>query len=239
MATPHIGAEKDQIAESILLPGDPLRAKFIAENYFDEPVQFNTVRNMFGYTGIWKGERVSVMGTGMGIPSHAIYVEELCSFFGVKRLMRVGSCGAIQEDVAVRDIILGMSACTDSAINHARFKGADYAPTASFSLLETAYQTAKAMNLACHVGPIVSTDQFYAEEEDLHWRMWAKYGALALEMEAAALYTIAAKHQAQALTILTVSDSMVTGESTTSQERESTFTDMMELALRTITSVPG
>lgn len=234
MATPHIEAQEHEIADSVLLPGDPLRAKYIAEKYLEGPVKFNSVRNMLGYTGTWKGTKVSVMGTGMGIPSHAIYVEELCRFYRVKKLIRLGSCGAIQKFIHLRDIILAMSACTDSSLNTVRFKGADYAPTASFSLLYKAYETAGRMQLKPHVGSVLSTDLFYSDDESLPWQKWAEYAVLGLEMEAAALYTIAAKYGAEALAVLTVSDSIPAGETTSSEEREKTFTDMMELALETL-----
>lgn len=231
----HIEAEKKAIAESILLPGDPLRAKFIAENYLVEPVLFNKVRNMFGYTGTYKGQKVSVMGTGMGMPSHSIYVNELLMDYGVKKLIRVGTCGSLQADVKVRDVIIAMSACTDSNVNRIRFQNLDYAPTADFDLLEKAWRKGKEKGLAVKVGPIISSDSFYSEDPD-QWKMWAKFNVLAVEMETAELYTLAAKYKAQALAILTVSDSLVTHEATSSQERETTFRTMLELALETVNS---
>ncbi len=232
MATPHNRANPGDIAETVLLPGDPLRAKFIAENFLQDPVQFNDVRNMLGYTGYWNGIRVSTMGTGMGIPSLSIYVEELCRFYGVKRLIRVGSCGAIQKDLKLYDIILAMSACTDSSLNTYRFNGGSYAPTASFSLLHKAYEAALAKGITPHVGPVTSNDLFYTiDGEDISWKRWAAYGSLAIEMESAGLYTIAARHRVEALSILTVSDSIVNSQETTSKERETAFTMMMEIAL--------
>lgn len=229
----HIAAEKGQIAESILLPGDPLRAKFIAENFLEEPLRFNEVRNMFGYTGKYKGARVSVMGTGMGMPSHSIYVNELIRDYGCKRLVRVGTCGGIRKDVALRDLVLGISASTDSAVNKVRFNGMDYAPAASFRLLLTAYEAAKARGLTVHVGPILSSDSFYSEDPD-QWKLWATFGVLAIEMESAELYTLAARYGVEALAILTVSDQLVTHEATTSVEREKTFKTMIELGLAAV-----
>jgi len=231
----HIEAPQGAIAEAILLPGDPLRAKFIAENYLTEPVLFNKVRNMFGYTGTYKGQKVSVMGTGMGMPSHSIYVNELLREYGVKRLIRVGTCGSLQEDIKVRDVIIAMSACTDSNVNRIRFQGLDFAPTADFELLEKAWRRGKEMGLSVKVGSIISSDSFYSEDPD-QWKMWARYRVLAVEMETAELYTLAAKFNAKALAILTVSDSLVTHEATSAQERETTFKTMLELALETVNS---
>lgn len=229
----HIEAAPGAIAESILLPGDPLRAKFIAENYLDEPVLFNKVRNMFGYTGVYKGARVSVMGTGMGMPSHSIYVNELLHDYGVKRLIRVGTCGSMREDLKIRDLVLALSACTDSNVNRLRFKGMDYAPCASYRLLERANRIALERGMNTRVGPILSSDSFYGEDPE-QWRLWARFGVLAVEMEAAELYTLAAKFGAEALAILTVSDNIVSGEVTSSSEREKTFTAMAELALEAV-----
>jgi purine-nucleoside phosphorylase len=226
----HIGADQGAIAETILLPGDPLRAKFVAESFFDNPVQFNNVRGMLGFTGTYKGQPISVMGTGMGMPSHSIYVHELIQDYGVKNLIRIGSCGSLQEEVKIRDVILSMSSSFDSNINNLRFKGMGYAPTASFALLEKAYESAKEQGIPVKVGPILSSDWFYGDDPE-QWKLWAKYGVLAVEMETAALYTLAAEAGVHALSILTVSDSLVTHEATTSQEREKTFTQMMKIAL--------
>jgi len=229
--TPHIGvAEKGIIAETILLPGDPLRAKFIAENYLENPVQFNTVRNMFGYTGTYKGKRISVMGTGMGMPSIGIYSYELIHFYGVKNLIRIGSCGSIQEDLKVRDIVIGMSASTNSNYASQYSLPGTYAPTASFELLNKAMTIAKEKGIEPKVGNILSSDIFYDANPEV-WKKWAEMGVLAIEMEAAALYMNAAKGKANALCILTVSDSIVTHELTTAEERQNTFTKMMEIAL--------
>jgi purine-nucleoside phosphorylase len=224
----HIAAAKGQIAESILLPGDPLRAKFIAETFLDKPERFNDVRNMFGYTGTYLGKRVSVMGTGMGMPSLSIYVNELIRDYGVKKLVRVGTCGGLTEEVKVRDMILGISTSTDSAINQVRFKGMDYAPAPSFRLLEAAYMAAKDKGMPVHVGKIISSDSFYTEDPD-QWKLWARFGVIGVEMEAAELYTLAAKYGVEALAVLTVSDHLVTHEVTSSAEREKTFNSMIEV----------
>jgi len=226
----HISAAQGDIAEAILLPGDPLRAQFIAERFLENPVCFNKVRNMFGYTGTWKGRRVSVMGTGMGMPSLSIYVNELIRDYGVKKLVRVGTCGGLSESVKVRDVVLGLSASTDSAVNKVRFKGMDYAPAPSFRLLNAAYQAAQARQLPVHVGKIVSSDSFYTYDPD-QWKLWAKFGVVAVEMEAAELYTLAAQYGVEALAVLTVSDHLVTGGDTTSEERERSFGAMVEVGL--------
>jgi purine-nucleoside phosphorylase len=226
----HIAAAKGQIAESILLPGDPLRAKFIAETFLDKAERFNDVRNMFGYTGQYRGERVSVMGTGMGMPSLSIYVNELIRDYGVKKLVRVGTCGALTSAVKVRDMILGISASTDSAINKVRFQGMDYAPAPSFRLLEAAYRAAKERGMPVHVGKIISSDSFYTEDPD-QWKLWARFGVIGVEMEAAELYTLAAKYGVEALAVLTVSDHLVNHEETTAAEREKTFNSMIEVGL--------
>jgi purine-nucleoside phosphorylase len=228
----HIGAKENEIAESILLPGDPLRAKFIAENFLENPKCYNEVRGMLGYTGTYKGKRVSVQGTGMGIPSISIYAQELMQSYGVKNLIRVGTCGAIQQDVKVRDLIIAMSASTDSAVNQIRFKGIDFAPTANFDLLKTAYDLATERGKQVNVGSVFTSDTFYNEDKEAV-QTWAKHGILALEMETAALYTLAAKFGVKALSILTVSDHVLTGEETSSEERQKTFGEMVEIALDT------
>lgn len=228
----HIGAERGAIAETVLLPGDPLRAKFVAEHFLENAECYNQVRGMLGFTGTYRGKPISVQGTGMGMPSHAIYVHELINDFGVKHLMRIGSCGGMQPDVSLRDVILGQAACTDSSMNRIRFDGMDFAPASSFRLLKTAWDVAAEQELAVRVGSILSSDSFYGEDPDT-WKLWAKYGVLAVEMEAAALYTLAARFGVEALAILTVSDDLVTGKATSSEDREKTFTDMMTLALET------
>jgi purine-nucleoside phosphorylase len=231
----HIGAKEGDIAEAVLLPGDPLRAKFVAENFLEKPVQYTSVRNILGYTGTYKGKKVSVQGTGMGIPSISIYVNELFREYNVKRAIRIGTAGSINKDIKIRDIVLAMSACTDSGANNIRFGGRNYAPTASFSLLKTAWEIAVSKGWQPKAGPIVSSDMFYSEDHD-EWKLWAKYGCLALEMESAELYTLAAKYNREALCILTISDSLITGEATTAEERQNTFTKMMETALETAIS---
>lgn len=229
--TPHINvSEKGIIAETVLMPGDPLRAKFIAETYLENPVQFNTVRNMFGYTGTYKGKKISVMGSGMGIPSIGIYSYELIHFYGVKNLIRIGSCGAIQENVKVRDIVIGMSASTTSNYASQYNLPGTYAPTASWELMKKALTIAETKGFETKVGNILSSDIFYDDDPDV-WKKWAKMGVLAIEMEAAALYMNAARAGVNALCILTVSDSLVTHEATTAEERQTSFTNMMEIAL--------
>jgi purine-nucleoside phosphorylase len=229
----HIAAKKGQIAERILLPGDPLRAKFVAEKFLKGAECFNEVRNMLGYTGTYKGVRVSVMGTGMGIPSISIYANELIRDYGVMKLIRVGTCGALRAEVKVRDVILAMSASTDSAVNKIRFKGMDYAPTASFPLLFNVYNAARAVGKAPYVGSILSSDSFYTEDPE-QWKLWAGFGVLGVEMETAELYTLAGKYGVQSLSVLTVSDHLVTGEVTSAEERQNTFSSMIEIALEGI-----
>ncbi|PLR66148.1 MULTISPECIES: purine-nucleoside phosphorylase [Bacillaceae] len=225
----HIGAKENEIAESILLPGDPLRAKYIAETFLEDAVCYNEVRGMLGFTGTYKGKRISVQGTGMGVPSIAIYINELMQSYNVQKLIRVGTCGAIQKDVKVRDVILAMSASTDSQMNRMTFGGVDYAPTADFELLKHAYDAGTEKGLKLKVGNVFTADMFYNDNSELE--KWAKYGVLAIEMESAALYTLAAKFGRQALSVLTVSDHILTGEETTSEERQTTFNEMMEIAL--------
>lgn len=228
----HIGAKSGAIAETILLPGDPLRAKFIAETYLQDVICYNEVRGMLGFTGTYKGQRISVQGTGMGIPSTSIYVNELISEYGVKNLMRVGTCGSMQKDVHVRDVILAQAACTDSSVNHHNFGGYNYSPIANFNLLKTAYDLGVAKGLKLHVGNVFSSDIFYRDDKSVVEK-FMQYGVMAVEMETTAIYTLAAKFGVNALTILTVSDHLLTGEETTSEERQSTFNDMMEVALET------
>ncbi|CEG27530.1 purine-nucleoside phosphorylase [Bacillus sp. B-jedd] len=225
----HIGAKENEIAEIVLLPGDPLRAKYIAENFLEDAKCYNEVRNMFGYTGTYRGKRVSVQGTGMGIPSISIYVNELLAEYGVKTLIRVGTCGAIQKDVKVRDVILAMTASTDSQMNRLTFGGIDYAPAANFELLKNAYEAGIEKGLNLKVGNVFTADLFYNDNAD-HEKL-AQYQILALEMETTALYTLAAKYSRRALSVLTVSDHILTGEVTTSEERQLTFNDMIEVAL--------
>lgn len=225
----HINAKKGDIADTILLPGDPLRAKYIAETFLEDVTLYNEVRNMFGYTGTYKGKRISVQGTGMGVPSISIYVTELMQEYDVKKLIRVGTCGSIHKDVKVRDVILAQSASTDSKMNEIIFKGVNYAPTADFDLLLKAYNAGLEKGLSLRVGNVFTEDVFYNEFAE--HEKWAQYGVLALEMESSALYTLAAKFGCQALSILTVSDHLLTGEVTTSEERQTTFNDMIVVAL--------
>ncbi len=229
----HIGAKLGEVASSILLPGDPLRARFIAETLLEDPVCFNEVRGMLGFTGGYQGRRISVMGTGMGLPSASIYIHELITEYGVKELIRVGTCGVLQPDLRIGDIVLAMSASTDSNTNRLRFGGRSFAPTASFSLLRTAYDIATARDLPVYVGGVLSSDTFYGDDPD-EWRQWAAFGVLAIEMEAAGLYTLAAKFGVDALTILTASDSLVQRTAVSSEDRERSFTQMAEIALETV-----
>lgn len=229
----HIGAKPGDIASAILLPGDPLRAKYIAENFLENAFCYNEVRGMYGFTGTYKGRKVSVQGTGMGVPSISIYVHELIAEYGVTDLIRVGTCGSIQPDINLRDVILAMSASTDSQVNKLRFGGIDYAPTASFSLLKNAYDAASKQGIDVKVGSVFTEDRFYHDDPD-HWKILAASGILALEMETAALYTLAAKFQVEALSVLTVSDDLVLNKKATSKERQTAFTQMMEIALETV-----
>ena len=228
--TPHIKAEPSQIAKTVLMPGDPLRSKFIAENFLENAVLFNNVRGIHGYTGTYKGEKVSVMASGMGMPSIGIYSYELYSAFGVENIFRIGSAGALREEVRIRDIVFGMSACTNSAyVNQYNLPGS-FAPIASFGLLREAVEIAEKMGLRYHVGNLVSSDTFYNDDDSVN-ASWAKMGVLAVEMEAAALYMNAARLGKKALALCTISDSLVTHEALSAEERQNTFTEMMELAL--------
>lgn len=229
----HIEAERQAVAERVLLPGDPLRAKFVAENFLTNVVCYNKVRNMFGFTGLYKGVRVSVQGTGMGMPSLSIYANELFDFYNVQKAIRIGTAGALQKDVELRSVVLAMSACTDSAINVHRFSGLSFAPTASWELLKKAADAANVLKQKVSIGTIFSSDIFY--DDAANWKLFAKYGALAVEMETAELYSLAAKYRREALAIFTISDSLVTGETTNSHEREQTFTQMMHIALDAVT----
>jgi purine-nucleoside phosphorylase len=231
----HIAAKLGEIAETILLPGDPLRAKFIAETFLDNAKQYTGVRNMLGFTGTYKGKLVSVQGTGMGMPSISIYAHELFQDYGVKRAIRIGTAGSIQKHIKIQSMILAMSASTDSAVNSRRFGGLSYAPTASWHLLKTAWDISTAKKLEPAVGNVVSADLFYTDDPD-EWKRWARFGALALEMESSELYTVAAKVGQEALAILTISDHLITGEQTTAEERQTAFTQMMEVALETAIS---
>ena len=230
--TPHIEARAGEIAETILLPGDPLRAKYIAENFLSDVKQFNSVRNMFGYTGTYEGRPVSVMGTGMGCPSMGIYSYELIHFYGVKNLIRVGTAGSINPDVHIRDLVFGIGACTTSNFPALMEPPGVFAPVCSFELLRKGVEKAEQMDLRYKVGNILSSDMFYGPAEGPEAsKKWASMGVLAIEMEAAALYTNAAFGNARALTVLTISDHLLTGETTSAEERQNSFTDMMQVAL--------
>ena len=229
----HIGAKEGEIASTVLLPGDPLRAKYIAENFLTNITRYNEIRGMYGYTGTYKEKRVSIQGTGMGIPSVSIYLNELITSYKAKNLIRIGSCGSMQPDIKIRDVILVMSASTDSHINKIRFNGMDYAPTANFGLLKKAYDITLEKDIPIKVGSVLTTDTFYHDDPN-SWKHWANYGILAVEMETAVLYTLAAKFKVNALSILTVSDSLVTREETTSEERQKTFSQMVEVALELV-----
>jgi purine-nucleoside phosphorylase len=230
----HIGAKKGGIAPTVLLPGDPLRARYIAETMLQDPFCYNEVRGMLGYTGRYGEKCVSVMGTGMGIPTLSIYVHELVAEYDVKTLIRVGTCGALQPDLRIGDIVLAITASTDSHINKLRFAGMDCAPAADFDLLLAAYDAARERGIEVQVGGMMSADRFYNDDPDW-WKMWSEYGALVCEMETNGLYTLAAKFQVSALSILTVSDSLVTGEAATAEQRERDFPLMAEIALEVAT----
>ncbi|WP_338951216.1 purine-nucleoside phosphorylase [Fusobacterium nucleatum] len=228
----HIGAKEGDIAETVLLPGDPKRAKWIAENYLENVFCYTDIRGMLGFTGTYKGKKVSIQGTGMGIPSISIYITELMKDYGVKNLIRVGSAGSYQEDIKVRDVVIAMSVSTNSNINNRRFNGANFSPTVNFELFRMALKVAEEKNIKIKAGNVLTSDEFYSDNSD-YYKRWADFGVLAVEMETAGLYTLAAKYKAKALSILTISDSLVSPEITSADEREKTFSEMIELALET------
>ncbi len=228
----HINAKDGDIADKVLLPGDPLRAKFIAENFLENAVCYNEVRGMYGFTGTYKGKRVSVQGSGMGQPSLSIYVNELFRFYDVQKIIRVGTIGSVKDDVNLRDTVIASSAFSDSYLMNQRFGGLHYAPTADFELLYNAFNTAKSLGIDAKVGPVVSSDRFYDDNEN--WKLWKKYGAIGIEMESAELFTLAAEFGRKALSIFTVSDHILKGGETSAEERQTTFKDMMSIALDTI-----
>ncbi|USD38474.1 MULTISPECIES: purine-nucleoside phosphorylase [Ferrimonas] len=230
MATPHINAPAGAFAETVLFPGDPLRAKYIAETFLENVEQVTDVRNMLGFTGTYKGKKVSVMGSGMGIPSCSIYAKELITEYGVKNIIRVGSCGAVSTDVKVRDVIIGMGACTDSGVNRTRFKGYDFAAIADYGLLANVVKSAEASNIPVKIGNVYSADLFYTPDPEM-FDVMEKMNVLGVEMEAAGLYGVAAEFGANALCVVTVSDHIRTGEATTSEERQNTFNDMIVMTL--------
>lgn len=229
----HIEAKTDEVADRILLPGDPLRAKHIAETFLEDPVCYNNVRGMLGYTGTYKGQRISVQGTGMGMPSASIYIHELINEYSVKKLIRVGTCGAMQKDVKLRDVILAQGAATNSAMIDNEFPGVNLPQVADFKLLSKAHEIALKKNLNLLVGNVLSSDTFYSSNKEIESKL-ADHGVLAVEMEVAALYFLAAKFGVQALALLTVSDHIITGEMTSPEERQLTFNDMIEVALDTL-----
>jgi purine-nucleoside phosphorylase len=233
MATPHINAEMGDFADVVLMPGDPLRAKYIAETFLDDAVQVCDVRNMYGYTGTYKGRRISVMGHGMGIPSCSIYVTELIKDFGVKKVIRVGSCGAVRTDVKLRDVVIGIGACTDSKVNRIRFRDHDFAAIADYGMARNAEIAAKNLGIDVKMGNLFSAELFYTPDPSM-FDVMDKYGILGVEMEAAGIYGIAAEYGAKALAICTVSDHIKLGEETTSEERATTFNEMMEIALESV-----
>lgn len=226
----HIGAQPGEIAETVLLPGDPLRARFVAENVLENATCYNEVRAMYGYTGTYKGKRVSIQGSGMGIPSISIYAHELVHDYQVKKLIRVGTCGCIQEDLELGSIVLAMSASSDSNTNQMVFDGLHYAPTADFNLLKSAYQSAQTMGLEVAVGNVLSTDLFYMDDPK-RYHVWIDHNVLGIDMETSALYTMAAKTKVRALSVLTVSDNIITGNASTAKDREEKFMDMIKIAL--------
>lgn len=228
--TPHIQPNGTKIAKTVLMPGDPLRAKYIAETFLENVEQVTDVRNMLGFTGTYKGKRISVMGSGMGIPSCSIYATELIKDYGVKNLIRVGTCGAISTDVKVRDVIIGMGACTDSQVNRLRFKGQDFAAIANYELMNAVIESAKVKGTKIRVGNVFSADLFYTPDPQM-FDVMEKMGVLGVEMEAAGLYGVAHEFGARALCVVTVSDHIRTGEKTTSDERQTTFNDMIVMTL--------
>ncbi|CED70594.1 purine nucleoside phosphorylase [Aliivibrio wodanis] len=233
MATPHINAEMGDFADVVLMPGDPIRAKYIAETFLDDVVQVCDVRNMYGFTGTYKGRKISVMGHGMGIPSCSIYMTELIKDFGVKKVIRVGSCGAVNDGIKLRDVVIGMGACTDSKVNRIRFKDHDFAAIADYEMVRNAELAAQARGIDVKVGNLFSAELFYTPDPSM-FDLLDKYGVVGVEMEAAGMYGVAAEYGAKALAICTVSDHIKTGEQTTSDERATTFDEMMLIALDSV-----
>jgi purine-nucleoside phosphorylase len=233
MATPHIGAEKGDIAETVLLPGDPVRAKFVAENYLQDIVCVNEVRNMLGFTGLHKGERLSVMSSGMGMPSMSIYATELCESFDVQRIVRMGSCGSIHPDVNLGDLVVAMGASTDSNMNRLRFNGHDFAAIADYSLMRSWIEAADAKAVRYSVSNVFTSDTFYHLSDEIY-DIASRLGIVAVEMEAAALYRIAAEQKISALAVMTVSDHITKNERLSAEERETNFGEMMEITLQSL-----
>ena len=233
MSTPHISANVGDFAETVLMPGDPLRAQYIAENFLDDAVQVTGVRNMYGFTGTYKGKPVSIMGSGMGIPSMSIYARELIVSFGVKNIIRIGTCGGIGSDIKIRDVIFAQGASTDSNVNRARVRGTDFAAIANFDLLLNGVNAAKYLGIDAKVGNVFTTDTFY-QADDTFYKDLDKLGVLAVDMETAGLYGVAAEYGAKAMALFTVSDHVITGEATPADERQTTFNEMVKIALESI-----
>ncbi|MBQ8553672.1 MAG: purine-nucleoside phosphorylase [Alistipes sp.] len=229
MPTPHIGAHEGEIAKKVIMAGDPLRAKFMAETFLENPVQYNSVRGMLGYTGTYKGKRVSVQGHGMGMPSIGIYSYELYNFYGVETIIRTGSAGAYHPDLKLGDVMIAIGACTDSNYADQYNLPGQFSPTADFALARAAVEKAEQMGIRYRVGNILSSDVFYGDDAE-RWKQWQKMGVMGVEMEAAALYMNAARSGKKALCICTVSDSLVTGEACSAEQRQTSFTNMMEIA---------
>lgn len=238
MPTPHINAAAGDFAETVLMPGDPLRAQYIAENFLDNPKRVTDVRAMFGYTGTFEGKPVSIMGSGMGVPSMSIYAKELITDYGVKNLIRIGTCGGIGDDIQLRDVIIAQGASTDTGVNRTRMLGYDFAAIADYSLLEAAVASARQAGVEARVGNVFTSDLFYSPQEALIPTL-RKMGVLAVEMEVAGLYGVAAEYGARALGIMTVSDHIVRGEATSSDERQTTFNEMIQIALKAAVSLPA
>ena len=233
MSTPHISANVGDFAETVLMPGDPLRAQYIAENFLDDAVQVTGVRNMYGFTGTYKGKPVSIMDSGMGIPSMSIYARELIVSFGVKNIIRIGTCGGIGTDIKIRDVIFAQGASTDSNVNRARVRGYDFSAIANFDLLLNGVNAAKDLGIKAKVGNVFTTDTFY-QADDTFYKDLDKLGVLAVDMETAGLYGVAAEYGAKAMALFTVSDHVITGEATPADERQSTFNEMVKIALESI-----
>ena len=233
MSTPHISANVGDFAETVLMPGDPLRAQYIAENFLDDAVQVTGVRNMYGFTGTYKGKPVSIMGSGMGIPSMSIYARELIVSFGVKNIIRIGTCGGIGSDIKIRDVIFAQGASTDSNVNRARVRGYDFSAIANFDLLLNGVNAAKDLGIKAKVGNVFTTDTFY-QADDTFYKDLDKLGVLAVDMETAGLYGVAAEYGANAMALFTVSDHVITGVATPADERQSTFNEMVKIALESI-----
>lgn len=236
MSTPHINAKPGDFAETLLMPGDPLRAQYIAETFLTDARRVADVRNMYGYTGTYKGKAISIMGSGMGVPSMSIYAKELITDYGVKNIIRVGTCGGVAADIKLRDVIIAMGASTDSGVNRLRLRGYDFAALADFGLMEKAVAAARAASIPVRVGNVFTSDLFYSPDSELMPAL-EKMNILAVDMEAAGLYGVAAEYGAKALTVMTVSDHIIRGEATSAEERQTTFNDMIKLTLEATLSI--